>query len=329
MPAEEHFSNNTSNTRNLDSKIVFSSTPPPDDDIEIDTAENSDLPIPTDDYNDDDEFKEFVANSQIIDEISDSKEVKVEFSDDKDKDNNDITIVDGIDDDTDTENIKFEFDDSINFEIFEVPKVILSNVVEVQEVEEEIKVQVQEETVCSIEKINCDETNNEEIHFEADFSAFEAHFPINEIVINQIDQLKENEGKEEKINQVELVLGDDDDDDDFGDFNDFNDFTQEQERVIEAIKEDTQIPIVIPLLKPDDISSIIDHMFPHKKDIQDVSLNTESIILKAFMDNVVQYLKDVDTTLALNYDYKDSSTNHILIKALGIDERNIVGHANF
>lgn len=170
---------------------------------------------------------------------------------------------------------------------------------------------------------------NDDIHFEADFSNFEAAFPSPEepknIFVNHSTQ----------IHEPQFEIDDDDEDDDFGDFNDFTQATTTVAKA-EAVEQPTvQLSAVAPPLsalsttvKPD-INKIIDEFFPYdgEKVFEtqgEVEQEERKKSLDVHTDGIIKYLRDIDVTLALNYDYKDSCTHNILVKALGIDKRNIL-----
>lgn len=189
------------------------------------------------------------------------------------------------------------------------------------------------EKQISIEKIVVDEPN--EFQFEADFSAFEVNFD------NQFQSFSNsNEGQEFHTNiekttpaviDDEIFLNEtnnDDDDDDFGDFNDFEHQGPSQDIIISRQeKEPTHQhqQQTLTILDDSQVKTILDEMFPVNKIATADDSTIYPIIHKdKGNENDMKIINDVESTLALSYDYKDSSTNHILIKALGIDERNIV-----
>lgn len=136
--------------------------------------------------------------------------------------------------------------------------------------------------------------SQEEVHFEADFSAFETFT------------------KDTDLN--------DDDDDDFGDFNDFT----------QAPLTTTTIPPVksekhsIDIVKSTDLIGLLNTMFPFNKMCNEEEMENENLHNVMKSDDIVKKLDNFDDTLALAYLYNSSSASQILVKALGIDTRNIV-----
>lgn len=150
------------------------------------------------------------------------------------------------------------------------------------------------------------EQPQEEIHFEADFSAFEAF----------------SETK-------------DDDDDDFGDF---NDFTQAPQQVTPASASNShQESHSIDYVKSTDVKGLLNTMFVLEEGEMRVDMDKEldenyaqlqhNNVIKS--DDIVKKLDDFDETLALGYLYNNSTASQILVKALGIDTRNIVSSMPF
>ncbi|KAG5670430.1 hypothetical protein PVAND_000695 [Polypedilum vanderplanki] len=164
------------------------------------------------------------------------------------------------------------------------------------------------------------------IHFEADFSNFEAAFPIQETTSTnmQINHSIQSNQESSSISRQIMLEVDDDDDDDFGDF---SDFTQATTTIVTKTENESQPSILTT--KPD-IGKIIDQSFPYEKiegeeeELQQQQQKDVAKVLNLHLDNLMKYLKDIDVTLALNYDYKDSCTHNLLVKALGIDRRNIL-----
>lgn len=108
-----------------------------------------------------------------------------------------------------------------------------------------------------------------------------------------------------------------DDDDEFGDFSDFK-----QPEVIES-------PVVptsrLALFTSESILSIISGMFPAcatEDNQSDTGQAPWADLLK--QNKVYNELNDMDATHALSYQYSNSESNKSLIRALGIDSRNIL-----
>lgn len=131
--------------------------------------------------------------------------------------------------------------------------------------------------------------------------------------------------KSTDTNQTSQVasVDDGDDDDDFGDFSDFKQ-TEVTAPVVAAVAP------VAPtsrstLFKPESILAIISGMFPScaTEDNEDDTGQVQWTNLLQ-RNKVHNELNDMDATLALSYQYSNSESNKSLIRALGIDSRNIV-----
>lgn len=126
-----------------------------------------------------------------------------------------------------------------------------------------------------------------------------------------------------QTSQVASVDDGDDDDDDFGDFSDFKQ-TEVTAPVVAAVAP------VAPtsrstLFKPESILAIISGMFPScaTEDNEDDTGQVQWTNLLQ-RNKVHNELNDMDATLALSYQYSNSESNKSLIRALGIDSRNIL-----
>lgn len=163
-----------------------------------------------------------------------------------------------------------------------------------------------------------------EFQFEADFSAFNAFSePANES--SSFDEFQDFKasGFDNSIKDLKNQLEEDDDDD----FGDFSDFTQASAAI--AI-EPTAHSEPVPFVKPENVTGIVDMMFPttpsssfhEKTEALDGDYTSEQQVIKS--DNFVNKFNDFDSTLALGYLYNNSKASQTLVKALGIDTRNIV-----
>jgi hypothetical protein len=158
-----------------------------------------------------------------------------------------------------------------------------------------------------------------EIPFEVDFNAF------NESTENSFDDFQdfktadiniENKATVNEINEVE-------DDDDFGDF---SDFTQASASKIE---QTAQVEHQMTDMKSTNVNGVINMMFPSEtlcsRDQSTTFEVDNSKELKVVnCDSFVTKFNDFDATLALGYLYNSSKASQTLVKALGIDTRNIV-----
>ncbi|XP_025163966.1 aftiphilin isoform X2 [Harpegnathos saltator] len=108
------------------------------------------------------------------------------------------------------------------------------------------------------------------------------------------------------------------DDDDFGDFNDFETSVGVVETQQFSLKE--SICRIENKNAANKIEDIITNMFSASTEHHEVEL--QSLINKT--DKVWQNVKSVEETNALTYQWANSSSNNVLLNALGIDSRNIL-----
>lgn len=154
------------------------------------------------------------------------------------------------------------------------------------------------------------------VPFEADFSGFNAFSETTEF--NEFEDFKVAGFSSETT--LENQAQDDDDDDDFGDFSDFT-----QAPAPNATQLETQ---TVAFIKPANVNGVIDMMFPStssstsEKPAMDSDYVSEQEVIKS--DNFVNKFNDFDSTVALGYLYSNSKASQTLVKALGIDTRNIV-----
>lgn len=118
------------------------------------------------------------------------------------------------------------------------------------------------------------------------------------------------------------------DDDDFGDFSDFkqSDGTSSAEAVAAAATTSVAPTSRSYLFQPESILSIISGMFPTcaTEDNQDDTGQVVHWTNLLQRNKVHNELNDMDATQALSYQYPNSESNKSLIRALGIDSRNIL-----
>lgn len=145
---------------------------------------------------------------------------------------------------------------------------------------------------------------NEVIDFVADFSQFDAasETPANVVV-------SDSEIQSTRDNQPE------DDDDEFGDFSDF----QQTEAATEAVIDTTNLN--------SQFQSALNFMFPkvHNAEEEGEATGDGKIDTKLVQQiQMMEDLKDFETSKALQYQWLNSTSNQYLIRSLGIDSRNIV-----
>jgi Clathrin-binding box of Aftiphilin, vesicle trafficking len=168
----------------------------------------------------------------------------------------------------------------------------------------------------------------EEVQFEADFSGFNAFNDESE-ENNTFDDFQgfKTAAEDGQNKESESQLQNVDDDDDFGDF---SDFTQAPAHVTSQLTSSVE---PVAFVKPANVNGILDMMFPPTSTCSELKLemvssdySREHQVIKS--DNFVNKFNDFDSTLALGYLYSNSKASQTLVKALGIDTRNIVSTNN-
>lgn len=202
-----------------------------------------------------------------------------------------------------------------------------------------------------------DEMDDDVVRFNADFGQFatfdDEHFnavvPEAATIVavtstnepsNQCDKIQaafddnndENNGEGNVGDANEIVDYDDDDDDEFGEFNDFQQMPAVQNTTASTNPADTAMqrdvaPNANVLLDSENIklnlSSILDTIFP----AAGTATATDSDFTyekQQFITNLTRQLRNVENSNALNHQWAKSTSKTMLVKALGIDSRNIV-----
>ncbi|XP_011708030.1 PREDICTED: uncharacterized protein LOC105462858 isoform X2 [Wasmannia auropunctata] len=129
---------------------------------------------------------------------------------------------------------------------------------------------------------------------------------------------KSDDAGELKVPEDDDGDGDDDDDDDFGDFSNFETPTDVVETQQFSLKE--SICRIENKNAANKIEDIITSMFSVLSEHHEVEI--KALIDKA--DKVWQSVKNLEETNALTYQWANSSSNNVLLNALGIDSRNIL-----
>lgn len=169
---------------------------------------------------------------------------------------------------------------------------------------------------------NCDKTHDvkEDINLEFiieddndEFNDFEAAIPIN----NRTVEIQATQTVLETSFQEEVKF-----EADFSSFNDHNfddDFNDFESAPIEFAQETHSIEFV----KPSNVKTLVDEMFPTIQLLEEANndVHADNTIRN---DVIVKKLDDLDATLALGFLYSNSTASQTLVKALGIDTRNIV-----
>lgn len=149
----------------------------------------------------------------------------------------------------------------------------------------------------------------EAISFEANFASFSETFDDNQDLSSVHTQQTELKIDSKSFNE--------DNDDDFDDFQDFS--VQTTHIFKNVINQET-------FFEQENVVSVLDMMFPL------ISLDPE---FESFQKNeldqsdIIRNLNDFDTSKALGYQYTSSKSSQTLVKALGIDTRNIVSSLSY
>lgn len=269
---------------------------------EIENISSFSTPLAFNDGNGDDDdksegnlHKEFIDHdinyAKVIafneDSLSDKEDkinqTEIDKSDAFEANFNEITATDSVQDD----------DDDDDFNDFETAIPVHRHI--------EAQVSVHVETQHTQEE-------EEEIHFEADFSGFDA---FSETIVKNFESCQDEN----------------DDDDDFGDFNDFT-----QAPTIPSSTQETHS--IDYYVKSTDVNGLLTTMFPSNEQMrndenEEKENANENLHTVMKSDDIVKKLDDFDETLALGYLYNNSTASQILVKALGIDTRNIVSKHSF
>ncbi|XP_011305708.1 aftiphilin isoform X2 [Fopius arisanus] len=123
-----------------------------------------------------------------------------------------------------------------------------------------------------------------------------------------------------KIEEIGLVEGADDDNDDFGEFGDFGSCPATVETSHSSFDLRESICRIDNKNVANKIEDIIWNMFPTVPEPSPVDVTT----LIAGDDIVWNFLKNIEETNALSYQWSNSGSNNALLAALGIDSRNIL-----
>lgn len=151
-----------------------------------------------------------------------------------------------------------------------------------------------------------------------DFNDFETAIPVHRTIETQSSVTSFEAPQDEFRFEADFSAFNEqtENDDDFGDFNDF-------ETAPMASNDVKQLEHSIEFVKPSNVGGLIGDMFPKDEEINE-PLESNEIHENMKHDEIVKKLDDFEATLALCYHYNNSSASQILVKALGIDTRNIV-----
>lgn len=127
-----------------------------------------------------------------------------------------------------------------------------------------------------------------------------------------------------------------DEDDDFGDFNEFQESSVPQTiplntstsvNSISNLIASAPTPNIDIEFNSSKIKPLLNQMFPEvSSDIDVASPGSQSP--STFINNITTVLKDVENSKALEHQWISSVGKNVLVKALGIDSRNIVSHTH-
>lgn len=171
---------------------------------------------------------------------------------------------------------------------------------------------VTENVECEVQVFEPQIVQPQAVSFEANFASFGES---GETSMDDFDDFQDFSSTQEHSYESKLQVREfeAEDDDDFGDFSDF--------------KQTAQIPTneinQESFFRKDNLVSVLDMMFPK------LSTDTETV---DFQNNelnqseIIRNLNNFDTSKALGYQYNSSRSSQTLVKALGIDTRNIVSY---
>lgn len=158
---------------------------------------------------------------------------------------------------------------------------------------------------------------------------------LNDDDSGDFDDFKASEDAPSLVPELDIPVDADDDDDDFGDFNDFQ---QQQPVVSQTIPQSTSTNSISSLpnhasstidiqFNVSKIQPLLDQMFPGGSgptlDDSDAGYesSTQTVV---YTNEITTVLKDVENSKALDHQWLSSMGKSALVKALGIDSRNIV-----
>lgn len=203
-----------------------------------------------------------------------------------------------------------------------------------EKVEEEVEAEEEKEEDGN-ENEN-EQNDNLDGKFDADFSQFTcfesvpiSSSPPEDIPKHNIDSNEEvyltPSARESSENFADFNNdendGNDDEDDDFGDFNDFQQTTELPQQYNDIVNEQIGCANI-----ERDLDNILSNMFPYESDrTDDGNSQFDNIIMKEmFMNELTNHLKNVENSKALTHQWAKSVAKTFLVRALGIDSRNIV-----
>lgn len=218
-----------------------------------------------------------------------------------------------------TQNSLDDFDD---FESFPIPKTDFqhtSTSLEPQSAEASVEDQTKIEPLTEFQQ-----DKDQSIHDEFDdFASFPTSKPFTEFqpttVEPQAIQFEADFSQFSAFEEVEQKPEPEEDFDD--DFDDFQEFTSAPALSVQA---DT-FPQFVPLVSniSDRIVPVLDMMFP-KASENDIDVNRNTISLKN-----PNYIKPIDSSLALNFQWNSSDIRKTLVESIGISSANIVFQDNW
>lgn len=180
-------------------------------------------------------------------------------------------------------------------------------------------------------------------HFDADFGQFATFEDTNQVEEN-FNSIKIESSEPESIEQCDKMntvasttFDDEDDDDDFGEFSDFQQTPAEQVGIVATSQSQLQSIVTTDttvLLDYENIklslSSLLTTVFPNEENC-DASTDYRQgggnyYEKRHFINDITAQLRNVENANALAHKWAKSTSKTVLVKALGIDSRNIVSH---
>lgn len=198
--------------------------------------------------------------------------------------------------------------------IDDVPSAPIHNCTHQPELEQDNE----SDRVSSIEQAAA--TDND---FDADFSQFASFENATNLVPNVQTEIASN-NENVAITAVSTTDSNEiDDDDEFGDFNDFQQSTTFEANTISAV-DSHKVPHIEDVKQ--EFNSILSTMFPNAEPSTSTTSDNRLDGADSFSNDITKQLQTVDEvkTVITNNNWKKSVSKSFLVKALGIDQRNIV-----
>lgn len=180
--------------------------------------------------------------------------------------------------------------------------------------------------------ISCDKFDDDDTHFNADFGDFATFDDANLVQENASPQTNPTDEGSRQCDNSQNMPTEFDEDDEFGEFSDFQQ-TAVVAPVAPAATETTskdETKTLNVLLVSENISSVLTIIFPNDDNCDESSgyrQNTEAYSKGSLSNDLTVQLQNVENSNALTHQWAKSISKSVLVKALGIDSRNIVSVA--